>query len=71
MSESRRGAIRKSWCAVLFEGGEHGKLAARIAAQVIKAYVEKKNAGSRPRWQASPGNVDIGAVWNGDDAARR
>ena len=28
--------------AVLFEGGEHGKLAARMAAQVIKAYVEKQ-----------------------------
>src|SRR5262249_55706904 len=28
--------------AVLFEGGEHGKLAARIAAQVVKAYVDKQ-----------------------------
>src|SRR6266404_1962208 len=28
--------------AVLFEGGEHGKLAARLAAQFIKAYVEKQ-----------------------------
>ena len=28
--------------AVLFEGGEHGKLAARLATQVIKAYVDKK-----------------------------
>src|SRR5581483_11100760 len=28
--------------AVLFEGGEHGQIAARIAAQVIKAYVEKQ-----------------------------
>ena len=27
---------------VLFEGGEHGKLAARLATQVIKAYVDKK-----------------------------
>ena len=27
---------------VLFEGGEHGKLAARLATQVIKAYVEKR-----------------------------
>jgi len=27
---------------VLFEGGEHGKLAARIAAQVIKAFVDKR-----------------------------
>jgi hypothetical protein len=28
---------------VLFQGGEHGKLAARLATQVIKAYVDKKN----------------------------
>lgn len=27
---------------VLFEGGEHGKLAARVATQVVKAYVEKQ-----------------------------
>ena len=30
--------------AVLVEGGEHGYLAARMAAQVVKAYVEKKRA---------------------------
>jgi penicillin-binding protein 2 len=28
--------------ACLFEGGEHGRLAARVATQVLKAYVEKK-----------------------------
>jgi penicillin-binding protein 2 len=28
---------------VLFQGGEHGKLAARLATQVIKVYVDKKN----------------------------
>jgi penicillin-binding protein 2 len=28
---------------VLFQGGEHGRLAARLATQVIKAYVDKKN----------------------------
>jgi penicillin-binding protein 2 len=39
---------------VLFEGGEHGRLAARIATQVIKAYVDKqrrqgiKTAGLEP-----------------------
>ncbi len=27
---------------VLFEGGEHGKLAARLAAQVVKAFVDKQ-----------------------------
>ena len=28
---------------VLFQGGEHGRLAARLATQVIKAYVEKQH----------------------------
>lgn len=28
--------------ACLFEGGEHGRLAARVATQVVKAYVEKR-----------------------------
>jgi penicillin-binding protein 2 len=27
---------------VLFEGGEHGKLAARLAAQVVRAFVDKQ-----------------------------
>ena len=27
---------------VLFQGGEHGRLAARLATQVIKAYVDKQ-----------------------------
>ncbi len=30
---------------VLFEGGEHGRLAARLATQVIKAFEEKKTQG--------------------------
>ena len=49
--------------AVLFEGGEHGQFAARIAAQVIKAYVEKQR--SLPT-KVAQGNskVEIGAVWN-------
>jgi penicillin-binding protein 2 len=55
--------------AVLFEGGEHGKLAARLATQVIKAYVDKQR---RPPTKVASisGNVDVGAVWNdvsGDD----
>ena len=29
--------------ACLFQGGEHGRLAARLATQVIKAYVDKQN----------------------------
>ncbi len=50
--------------AVLFEGGEHGKLAARLATQVIKAYVDKQRR--QPTKVASgTGKVDVGAVWNG------
>ena len=54
-------------CALL-EEGEHGYLAARTAAQVIKAYVEKKNrqpvkvASGSP--QSRDKNVEIGAVWS-------
>jgi penicillin-binding protein 2 len=49
----------------LLEEGEHGYLAARTTAQVIKAYVEKqrrqptKVAGSVDK----NGKVEIGAVW--------
>src|SRR6202011_5007307 len=45
--------------AVLFEGGEHGQFAARIAAQVVQAYVEKQRR--LPSKMAS-GNqkVDVG-----------
>ena len=58
--------------AVLFEGGEHGQFAGRIAAQVVKAYVDKqrrlpvKVAGLPRR-----GRVEMAGVWNdphGDDA---
>jgi penicillin-binding protein 2 len=47
---------------VLFEGGEHGKLAARLATQVIKAYVDKQNR--QPTKMAKDSSkVDIGALW--------
>src|ERR1700683_3807680 len=50
---------------VLFEGGEHGKLAARIATQVLKAYVDKQRripnkVVEKPN---SDGKVDMGALW--------
>jgi penicillin-binding protein 2 len=49
--------------AVLFEGGEHGQFAARIAAQVIKAYVEKQQR--QPSKVAETNKkIEIGAVWN-------
>ena len=53
--------------AVLFEGGEHGKLAARLATQVIKAYVDKQRR--QPTKVASSGNVDVGALWNAGSEA--
>lgn len=52
----------------LLEEGEHGYLAARTAAQVIKAYVDKKNrqpvkvAGESSR--NAEKSVEIGAVWS-------
>jgi penicillin-binding protein 2 len=49
--------------AVLFEGGEHGQFAARIAAQVVKAYVEKQRRQPTKVAQGSK-RVEIGAVWN-------
>jgi penicillin-binding protein 2 len=49
--------------AVLFEGGEHGQFAARIAAQVVKAFVEKQRRQPTKVAQGSK-KVEIGAVWN-------
>jgi len=48
---------------VLFEGGEHGKLAARLATQVIKAYVDKQRR--TPTKMAGPGTkkAEIGGLW--------
>ncbi len=57
-------------CALL-EEGEHGYLAARTAAKVIKAYVDKQHrapakvAGNSKR---SGGQAEIGAVWTTVDA---
>ena len=50
----------------LLEEGEHGYLAARTAALVIKAYVEKQR--KQPTKVAGAGRkVEIGAVWNGSN----
>ncbi len=54
---------------VLFQGGEHGKLAARLATQVIKAYVEKQRrvptkVVEKPK---GDGKVDIGGLWTAPD----
>jgi len=55
---------------VLFQGGEHGRLAARLATQVIKAYVEKQRRTptkmvEKPK---SDGKVDIGGLWTSPDS---
>jgi penicillin-binding protein 2 len=54
---------------VLWESGEEGPLAARVAAQVIKAYVDKQRR-LPPKLADKPkpdGKVDIGAVWTTPD----
>jgi len=54
---------------VLFQGGEHGRLAARLATQVIKAYVDKQKRTPQKMVEQpkSAGTVDVGALWNGPD----
>jgi penicillin-binding protein 2 len=47
---------------VLLEEGEHGYLAARLCAQVIKAYVEKQR--KRGLKMAGAPSADVAAVWN-------
>jgi penicillin-binding protein 2 len=53
-------------CALL-EEGEHGYLAARTAAKVIKAYVDKERR-TPPKMAATPrGDAEVGAVWTESD----
>jgi penicillin-binding protein 2 len=53
---------------VLFQGGEHGKLAARLATQVIKAYVDKQRRQPTKLAQAEgPAKVDVGGLWSVPD----
>lgn len=51
---------------VLLEEGEHGYLAARTAAQVIKAYVQEQNRQPTKLAQKNM-KVDVGAVWTSAD----
>jgi len=55
---------------VLFQGGEHGKLAARLATQVIKSYVEKQRRTPQKMVEQpkSDGKVDIGGLWTVPDS---
>jgi penicillin-binding protein 2 len=49
---------------VLFEGGEHGKLAARLATQVIKAYVDKQHRQpTKMAAAAAPVKVEMSGLW--------
>jgi len=51
--------------AVLLEEGEHGFFAARAAAQVIKAYVEKQRSRQTQVAQATEGHkAEVAAVWH-------
>jgi penicillin-binding protein 2 len=43
---------------VLTEGGEHGYLAARLAAQVVKAYVEKQRNRQQPKGHQNVAQAD-------------
>jgi penicillin-binding protein 2 len=55
---------------VLFQGGEHGRLAARLATQVIKAYVDKQHRTPQKMVQKPKGDgtVDIGGLWTETDS---
>src|ERR1700731_1940343 len=58
---------------VLFEGGEHGRLAARLATQVIKAYVDKQRR-QPTKMAAASGKVEVSSMWtdpggDGEDGA--
>jgi penicillin-binding protein 2 len=57
--------------ACLFEGGEHGALAARVASKVIKAYVEKQRTRQTQVAQATSSasgkQAEVAAVWHEGD----
>ena len=54
---------------VLFQGGEHGRLAARLATQVIKAYVDKQHRTPQKMVEKPKnGTVDIGGLWTTPDS---
>jgi penicillin-binding protein 2 len=51
--------------AVLFEGGEHGQFAARLAAQLVKAYMDKERRQPTKMARAGrPTKVEVGGVWS-------
>ena len=53
---------------ILFQGGEHGRLAARLATQVIKAFVDKqRRTPQKMVEQPKNGTVDVGGLWSAPD----
>ena len=53
--------------AILFESGEHGKLAARLTAQIIRTFVEKQRKTRGNKFAAVDHDgrpVEVSGVWN-------
>jgi penicillin-binding protein 2 len=59
--------------ACLLEEGEHGYLAARTVAQVIKAYVDKqrKEPPNKVAQHSLPNSVEMAGVWSTPDERHR
>jgi penicillin-binding protein 2 len=49
---------------VLFEAGEHGKLAGRLASRVIAAYVDKQRTMNHNLIAQQPKPIQVGAMWS-------
>ncbi len=49
---------------VLFEAGEHGRLAGRLAARVIEAYVNKQRMLDHNLVAEQPKKIEVGALWS-------
>lgn len=49
---------------ILWEGGKEGYLSARLAAQVIAAYVDKQRTLDHNLVAQKPKTIDIGALWS-------
>lgn len=54
---------------ILVEQGEHGTVAARLVAQVVKAYVEKKRGHETKLARKNSSSVEVAAVWEMPGAA--
>jgi penicillin-binding protein 2 len=52
---------------VLYESGEHGQFAGRLAARVIAAYVNKQRRLNNNLIAKTPAPVDVGALWTTPD----